>query len=288
MKTTMVGLTALLMTGTIASAADIYQPAAEDNAFIYDAPEVRVSEANGWYLRGDIGYSLNKIRGVEFYQGAVSSSMTDFTTAKLRNAFTGGFGVGYQANSYLRTDLTFDYMGQANFKGSTTGTCGDGGSPVTQVACTSRDRSKLHVYGLMANAYVDFGTYGRITPYVGGGIGGAYVKWDKLKNTACVDGGSFCNDEDEHGGKGKWRFAYALMAGASFDVTCALKADVGYRFRYINGGDMFKYANNGGPGRDKGLYSHEARVGGRYVFDGCDTAQFIEPADIPLQQAVYK
>src|SRR5690606_6858536 len=106
--------------------------------------------------------------------------------------------------------------------------------------------------------------------------------------TSCADNGSGCDPDSWHGGKGGWRFSYALMAGATVDVTCNLKADVGYRMRYINKGDMFGYANNGGPGRDKGLYSHEARVGARYMFNGCDTAQLSEPVEIPLQPAVYK
>jgi hypothetical protein len=32
-----------------------------------------------------------------------------------------------------------------------------------------------------------------------------------------------------------------LMAGASIDVTCNVKADVGYRFLHVGGGDMFGY-----------------------------------------------
>ncbi len=32
------------------------------------------------------------------------------------------------------------------------------------------------------------------------------------------------------------------MAGATIDVTCNLKADVGYRYRHVQGGDMFGYA----------------------------------------------
>lgn len=282
MKHLMIGLCATLLATTSVYAADFYQP--EPAPFI-DAPEITVSEANGWYLRGDVGYSFNKLRGADFYQGNSTATTTDFHTAKLGNAFSGGVGVGYQVNNYLRTDLTFDYMGGAKFKGSTKGGCGNAAfSP-----CTSTDISKMRAFALMANAYVDLGTYGRFTPYVGAGIGGAHVKWDKLKNTSCSDANrANCDPTTEHGGKGSWRFSYALMAGASIDVTCNLKADVGYRMRYINKGDMFGYANNGGPGRDKGLYSHEARIGGRYVFNGCETAQYSEPVEIPMQPAVYK
>ncbi|MFT4181947.1 MAG: hypothetical protein QM636_08510, partial [Rhizobium sp.] len=50
---------------------------------------------------------------------------------------------------------------------------------------------------------------------------------------------------------------------------------------------MFGYAENGGPGSDKGLNLHEARIGARYTFGGCQTASYMPPADIPVQP-VYK
>lgn len=281
MKKSLIGILAALTAGSSAFAADLYQP--DPPAYI-EAPEIQITESNGWYLRGDIGYAYNKSRGAEFYQGPFTAGLTDFRSTKLKGGFMGGVGVGYQINNHFRTDLTFDYMAKSNFRGSTFGSCGVAGS------CVSTDLSSLRAYTLMANAYVDLATFGRFTPYVGAGIGGSYVKWANLRNTSCEVGDpSNCDPTFTHGGKGGWRFAYALMAGASINVTCNLKADVGYRFRQIGKGDMFGYDSvGGGPGRDKGFYSHEVRLGGRYVFGGCDTAQYMPPAEIPIQPAVYK
>ncbi|MBA4784840.1 MAG: outer membrane protein [Pseudorhizobium pelagicum] len=280
MKKSLLGAAALLLTVGAAHSADVYQP--EPLPFM-DAPEITVKEASGWYLRGDVGYSFNKSRGVEYFQGS-NGLVSDFATASLKDSFLVGAGVGYQINSYLRTDVTFDYLTSADFEGSTVGECGGGSNPL--VACSSSDTSDMRAYSLMANAYVDLGTYGAITPYVGAGIGGTYVKWGKLRNTICNDPysttGCYGN---EHGGEKSWRFTYALMAGATIDLTCALKADVGYRFRHVTGGDMFGYVDNGGPGYDKGFYSHEARVGARYLLGGCDTPVAYEP---PLEPIVYK
>ncbi len=276
MKKCLTSVFALVLTASAANSADVYQPQPE---FIADAPEVTVQEASGWYLRGDVGYAFKKSRGVEFYQGTATPgvALADFTSASLKDGFLVGGGVGYQVNNYLRTDVTFDYFGKSDFRGSTSGICGAPPTP-----CTSSDRSSMRAYSLMANVYVDLGTYAYFTPYVGAGIGGTYVKWDRLRNTICT--GGVC-DDTYHDGKGRWRFTAALMAGASIDITCNVKADVGYRFRYVDGGDMFGYANGGGPGRDKGFYSHEARVGGRYVFGGCDTPVAYEPPPEPI---VYK
>lgn len=279
MRKSLAGLVAALMTATSVSAADLYQP---EPVPVIDAPEVTVTEASGWYLRGDVGYSFNKLRGADYFQGS-NATVARFGSTDVDNSFLFGAGVGYQINRHLRTDLTFDYLTKSDFKGSTRGSCG------VALDCISTDRTSMTAYNLMANAYVDLGTYGYVTPYVGAGIGGAYVKWKDLQNTSCsVSNPANCDPTQGHGGKGSWRFAYALMAGASIDVTCNVKADIGYRFRQISRGDMFGYANNGGPGRDKGLTSHEARLGARYVFGGCETAAYEPPVEVPIQPAVYK
>ncbi|AXV16091.1 hypothetical protein CYG48_10550 [Neorhizobium sp. SOG26] len=268
---------ALVLTAAAANAADVYEPQPQPDLY-EQAPEIVVQEASGWYLRGDVGYSFKKLRGAEYFQGS-NGNLVDFRSASLRDSFMLGGGVGYKINSYLRTDLTLDYSFNSKFRGSTVGSCG------VSTACTSSDYASLHAYTLMANAYVDLGTYGYITPYIGGGIGGTYVKWSNLRNTSCADDGSGCDGEVSHGGKKSWRFTYALMAGASIDITCNWKADVGYRLRHVSGGDMFGYALGGGPGKDKGYYSHEARVGARYTFGGCDAPPAYEPEPEPI---VYK
>jgi opacity protein-like surface antigen len=273
MKKCLAAATALLLMVSAANSADLYQPAPP----MQDAPEVEIQQSSGWYLRGDAGYSFNHMRGAEYFQGS-NSNLVDFDRASLKDSFLLGGGVGYQVNSYLRTDVTFDYLGKSDFRGGTSGYCGT-------VACSSQDKADMRAYSIMANAYVDLGTYGYFTPYVGAGIGGSYVKWDKLRNTICDDPSVPGCYTTEHGGEGKWRLSYALMAGASIDLTCNLKADIGYRYRHIVGGDMFGYNANGGPGEDKGFDSHEARIGARYTFGGCDTPPAYEPPPSPI---VYK
>ncbi|MDP9838846.1 opacity protein-like surface antigen [Neorhizobium huautlense] len=283
MKKILSGAVALLLATTAAHAADLYQP--QQPIPLDAAPEVEIQQSSGgWYLRGDVGYSFNKLRGARFYQGGSAGNEVDFTSASIGDSALLGGGIGYQFNDHLRGDLTFDHMTKSSFKGSTTGTCGAApGYP-----CNSDDRSSFRAYSLMANLYVDLGTYAYFTPYVGAGFGASYVKWSKLRNTIvdCVDPTDPGCEYTEHSGKGKWRATAALMAGTSIDITCNLKADVGYRFRYIDGGNMFGFANAGGPGRDKGIYSHEARVGARYMFNNnCSEPASYEPEPAPI---VYK
>ncbi|KGF66774.1 HEAT resistant agglutinin 1 protein [Hoeflea sp. BAL378] len=284
MRKIFLAATAMVFAGVgSAAAADIMPPPIIE-APIYEAPQP-VAAAGGWYLRGDVGYSWNKLKGAEFFQGGLGT-YAPFTTTKLRSSYTVGGGVGYQINHQLRTDVTLDYFSKADFKGSTRG--GGAVAGVCAGPCTSTDLSSVSGLSLLANAYVDLYKRGRFTLYGGAGIGGTRVKWDTLRNTACADSGAGCAPTDYHGGAAGWRFTYALMAGASIDLTCNLKADVGYRYRNIAGGAMFKsLTSNGYQGYHKDITSHEVRGGLRYGFGGCAQEEvYIEPA--PIMPAVYK
>jgi opacity protein-like surface antigen len=272
MKKIVAFASAALAFGAQAKAADLYMP--EPAPQVVEQPVV--AAANGWYLRGDLSYDIMDLKGAKYYQGS-NSLVNDFDTAKLNNTGNLGVGIGYQVNDYFRVDKTFDYMFSTKFRGSTSGVCGSTGAK-----CSSHDVSNFSAYSLMANAYIDIYKWGMFTPYVGFGLGGTYVQWDKLKNT---------NDDGTtiHSGKESWRFTYALMAGTSVDLNCQFKADLGYRYRHVNGGDMFGYKLNGGPGSDKGLDIHEFRSGVRYQFgDTCQTA-YMPPAEIPTSpEPVFK
>lgn len=285
MKKILLAGVALIACGAgAANAADALPPIVE--APYIEAPVSHpVEAASGWYLRGDVGYSWNKIGNPHFFQGS-NANYVGFASSDLRGSYSVGAGVGYQIRSYLRTDLTLDYFSKADFHGSTTGGGAAAGACVGP--CTSRDLAAVSGLSLLANAYVDFYKHGRFTLYGGAGIGGTHVNWNGLSNTSCSNADpTLCDPTVNHGGYKSWRFTYALMAGASIDLTCNLKADIGYRYRNVSGGRMFGYAQNGGPGYDKGFASHEARGGLRYSFGGCAQEQvYIEPA--PIMPAVYK
>ncbi|MDQ6437022.1 porin family protein [Mesorhizobium sp. LHD-90] len=248
------GLAAVLASSAAvpALAADYAEPPVVVEAPVepvYDAPDI-----GGWYIRGDIDYHWMDFRGAEYTLYGEPLGQTGSLDGDLKGAMSLGAGIGYQINDYFRVDLTGDYFFESDFDGSTSGICGG-------VLCTSSDSSSVEAFLLLANAYVDLGTYYGFTPYVGAGIGGAYVKWDTLKNTD--DNGSF-----EHEGDGDWRFAYAAMAGVSYCVTDRTKLDVGYRYSHIDGGKMFGFAEGAGPGYDDGFNTHEVRAGLRYQFSG--------------------
>jgi opacity protein-like surface antigen len=246
-----------------AVAADLTPPPPEAPS----VPEIVPPSTGGWYLRGDIGYSWPKFRkatyGTPGCEGCGGSEPgTNVLHGDLKGSFLAGGGVGYQFTDYFRADVTADYMTRSKFEGHTYGTgCDD-------VACASDERAKFSALSILANAYVDLGNFNGITPYIGAGIGGTRVKWSDL-------------DDVRHGksqdGAANWRFTYAVMAGASIDLTSNLKLDAGYRFRHINGGKMFEGDEWIGDGRDKGMNVHDVRVGLRYQFGGSSAGYAPEP-----------
>ncbi|MER9892142.1 porin family protein [Mesorhizobium sp. M0119] len=264
-------LAALFAGAGPAFAADFVEPPVVEEApppVAYEQP----ADFGGWYIRGDIDYHWSKFRGGDYITYGPPPGTGTFDSGKLKSAFSAGAGVGYQIDRHFRTDLTADWMSKSTFRGSTSGICLDGDP------CTSVDTSSYTALLLLANAYVDIGTWHGITPYVGAGIGGAWVKWDTLHNSD-EDGEFF-----HRGGKG-WRFAYAAMVGASYCLTDRVKLDVGYRYSHINGGKMFDFGSGVGPGYDNGINVHEVRGGLRYQFGRSDC---VEPEPyVPEPEPVY-
>ena len=268
---------AVMAAGVVpALAADIYEPPVYTPEPVYTQPEPEPVDYGGWYIRGDLDYHATKFRGGNYITYGPPPGTGAFDFGDIDSSWSVGGGVGYQVSRYLRTDLTLDWMGKADFNGQTSGVCGG-------VPCVSVDTSSYSALLLLANAYAEFGTWHGITPYVGAGIGGAYVKWDTLRNTA---GGI----TTPHDGSANWRFAWALMAGASYCLTNDLKLDVGYRYANISGGRMFEYASGVAPGFDKGFHIHEGRVGLRYQFGGRSSCYQPEPVayEPPVEPPVYK
>ena len=255
--------------GPQALAADLYEPIVEaapvapaDPVYVEPAPATA-----GWYIRGDIGGRWSKFEGADYITYGPPPG-TDILEGKLKGSFSLGGGVGVQVTDHFRTDLTADYWFKSDFNGSSSG-----GATV--------DVSSMSALLLLANAYVDVGTWHGITPYVGAGIGGAHVDWGTLTNTP---------PGAEHPGSKNWRFAAAVMAGASYCVTNNLKLDAGYRFAHVRGGRMFEQVGaEPGPGFDRSFNTHEVRAGLRYQFgggsNGCrepEPVAYVPPAVEPV------
>ena len=82
-----------------ANAADILPPIVEERV---------VSVAGGWYLRGDIGYDIQKT--VEFSHTGVTAASGAFIDHSIDRSGSLGVGVGYEFNDWFRADVTAEFL----------------------------------------------------------------------------------------------------------------------------------------------------------------------------------
>jgi opacity protein-like surface antigen len=301
-KLFLLAASAAFITGAapLAQAADIFEPP------VIDLPEPVMptphpgAAKGGWYIRGDIGYQQNKMSDVDYITASIDCGACGTPVAvlgkntlrgELSDTYSVGGGIGYDTGDRLRLDLTADYFTKADFRGSTSGTCTPTGGGAA-IPCTTTDTASYSAIAVMANAYIDFDKYNGVTPYVGAGIGGTHVEWGPLTNKFNQ---SVTNPNEMHPGGTEWRFTYAVMAGASYDVSDCVAVDAGYRYRKVSGGHMFGIGDGAavggksstGGGKDNGITSHDFKVGARYKLGGCNSTARV-PDYQPDYQPVYK
>jgi len=111
---------------------------------------------------------------------------------------------------------------------------------------------------LMLNAYYDFRTISpSVIPYIGAGIGAAFVSAD-VTDPDPVFGGQVLDDDDTV-------FAYQLIAGVAFPVSKQLTIDLNYR--YLGTTDpAFEIVGASGIEAEAEIQSHNIFVGLRYSF----------------------
>lgn len=267
-----------------AAAADLDSP-----IFQHQAPEVvPVEIGNSWYLRGDIGYNFEAQMNNRGTGGAVVGVENNY-----RDGIAYSGGVGYHYNNYLRFDATLDRIFATEFQETTpVGTRGicngtallevDGSTQPRNLNCYNRDSASYNALTVMANAYVDLGTYVGFTPYIGGGVGVGRVRWSETTNQTLCYTGTAAGEERYCGGSGAaantyqadsgtvnegsdFRLAYSVMAGVGYKVTKNATLDIGYKYTAVGDGDEIVYsATTGSDLGSNGFSTHQVRAGFRY------------------------
>jgi opacity protein-like surface antigen len=231
-----------------------------------------VEDFGGWYLRGDIGFSnqrVNRLNNALDANNLTSDQRLGFDTAGVY-----GLGVGYQFNNWLRADVTGQFRGNANFHGLDVITFPNGGAIGSGADTYSASKSE---WLFLANAYADLGTWWCITPFVGVGIGTARVQ---ISNFVDQGVGSLFPPGTGVGPStafadtaSKWNFAWALHAGLAYKVSPNMTIEMAYS--YINMGDgitgdlkAFDGTNNVfNPMTFKNITSQDLTLGVRWQFD---------------------
>jgi opacity protein-like surface antigen len=145
-------------TGFLASVAALAMLSATAHAADMPAPvqvmyqPVPVKEFSGWYLRGDIGMSNQKLKNLDYFRFSQTSGFTWLDEGGFDSAPIFGLGIGYQYNDWLRFDLTGEYRGKASFHALDR--FNTGGVPATNTNDYTATKSE---WLFLANAYVDLG-----------------------------------------------------------------------------------------------------------------------------------
>jgi opacity protein-like surface antigen len=229
------------------------------------APPVYEDFASGWYLRGDIGMSNQRV-GSLFNALYLTPGTTVTNLAKsFDSAPIFGLGVGYRYNSWLRFDVTGEYRGKAAFRGLDTYTPEPASG--TGIGVDDYYGSK-HEWVALANVYFDLGTWYGISPFVGAGIGTAYNVISNFRDVNVATAGLAYAES-----AGKWNLAWAVHAGLAYQVSPALTVELAYRYLDVGdarSGDLVTY--NGvnsivNPMEFRNITSHDIKLGVRWMID---------------------
>lgn len=232
---------------------------------VYEPKYVEPKAFGGWYLRGHIGMSNQRL-------GSLYNILFDSTTdlvivdKNFEAGVVGGVGLGYQFNDWFRVDGLVEYRGEAGFHGMD-----------TWVDDLDDERFNLYTakkseWLFMANAYADLGTFKGLTPYIGAGLGASRVTIHSFRD-AGIARESGLPTLAYAGTDPKWNFAWALHAGLGIDVTDNTTLDLGYSFVHLGDGrtgDIIGFDGSNGdtpnPMHFRDITSHDFKLGLRYKF----------------------
>jgi opacity protein-like surface antigen len=212
------GLTSLAGV-TVANAADLGRGSIKDSGGYEPA---QMSRPALFYARGDFTYSGNSTHEI--------TELPQYThTQTSVGASRGwGFGLGMYFSPNIRGDVTLDWMGKSDVRG----TINDVGATVQG----ERQFGTRNMVGLV-NLYYDFDTRSRFTPYLGVGLGFSRNSTTNgmivISDCAASYGGLAAGCAATHEGASQTSTAGALMAGFSAKLGDRWSLDAGYRFLYL-------------------------------------------------------
>jgi opacity protein-like surface antigen len=190
------------------------------------------------YVRADIGERWGSLMGAVAATGFPNPTDNSLGTAAAVN-----IGAGFR-HKWIRADLTVDYALPQKYEGT---------------AVTSGDvTAKIQTSTALFNLYADLGTWYRLTPYIGAGIGAALVNVTDFESAVTPPFSGAPNNL-------QWKLAWAAMAGTAFAISRNLQIDFGYR--YLSFGDAQTGAGPGGSMNFKNVINQEVRVGLRWNLD---------------------
>ena len=228
------------------------------------APPV-IEDFGGWYLRGDIGFSNQRVDRLN--NALDAGNLTSVQKNSFNTAGIFGLGAGYRFNSWFRADITGEFRGNSQFYGT---------DQISYVGGVGTDtyRATKSEWVVLGNAYVDLGTWWCVTPFIGAGIGGARVSISNFTDSGIANnGGGALPGLALADDVAKWNFAWAAHAGLAYKVSPNFTVELAYRYLDMGNGmtgdlrtfDGVNLVNN--PMTFKSITSHDLKLGVRWNLD---------------------
>jgi len=216
------GAALLALTSVQALAGGMYEEVGSMKDVVSDAVLVPapmpIPMTTAWYIRGDIAY------GAYDEVGLLEGNQYQLTDNNIDDSWSIGGGIGYYFTERLRGDITVDYLADSEIIGDN----GDATAPVGG----GRRVVDLHSAAALANLYYDFNMHGQFSPYVGVGVGAAFNN----VGAGIATGTTYLNGlQGVIEGSSETNFAWALMAGASYQVSKGFHLDASYRYLNLGG-----------------------------------------------------
>lgn len=175
-----------------------------------------------------------------YISGNIGLSLVDATVSDPRIAFT--------VESELETDFMFGAAVGYDFgMGRIEGEIGYSMHDLEASGASVASGGDIDILSLLINGFYDIETKSPVTPYVGGGVGVAFIDIEDVS----VSGIVIENKNDKV-------FAYQLGAGIGYAVTDSVTLDFGYRYFAASDPDF--------DGTEAEVSSHNFTVGARFSF----------------------
>ena len=246
-------------------------------------------ETGGWYLRGDVGVSAQFFNDFDHHQtnsNFIWPASWRIDQREIGDAAFVGFGVGYSWNNWFRFDVTAEHRTNVKVKvlGSYVEFCPGG-------RCFDLYDIFHSSNVFLANAYLDFGTWWCVTPFIGVGVGGANHRLNAATDIGFIANGStgfgFASTDAS-----TWELAWAAHAGLAYNVSSNFKVEFAYRYLHMDSPNTavincnsIGCANTGGPAAFytlKDMQSHDIKIGMRWMLQ-----PDVVPAAPVVAQPVY-
>jgi len=200
-------------------------------------------------VKGGYEYMDHSKSGVSDSKAAATNNNATNESWSDKNGYTVGGALGYNfAGMGLPVRAEAEYLYHNQFKYSATN------------STTGAFNAKMDIHTVFANFYYDIKTNTAFTPYVGAGLG---VAWINQKVSSTFSGWTAATDDAS---KTTTNFAWNVGAGVGYSFTDNIILDLGYRYTSFGDGKKFSSTDGTVEFQAKDIKSHEALLGLRYQF----------------------